>query len=71
MVTYQEMYGFLVSDDESLTLKNAEILYCQWKCKTDMKPCDGILTLAIADTTKLNSCHIHTHTHKTKIKVNT
>jgi len=62
MVTYQEMYGFLVSDVQLLTFQNAEILYFQWKCMTGMKPNGWILILAIAGTTKLNSCHTHTHT---------
>jgi hypothetical protein len=60
MVTYQETYGFLVSDVESLTLQNVEILYCKWKSMTGMKPGGWILILAIAGTTKLNSCHTHT-----------
>jgi hypothetical protein len=67
MVTYQEMYGFLVRDAESLTLQNAEILYCQCKCKTGMKPGVWILIMATAGTTKLNFHHTLTHT-KPKLK---
>lgn len=54
-----------MSDAETRTLQNAEILYCQWKCKTGMKPGGWILILAVAGTTKLIPA---THTHKPKLK---